>query len=414
MDVRLLDVLRCQFCGRRLTLVDDGASLVRVGDDIDWGVLFCDCCAFPIVDGIPVLVCADEPTAAVRHLEAGRRDDALLLMLGLDGSRAEAFRVLLARGDEMTYRAALRILSVDAEGEYFVYRFSDPTYLVAQAMLRCLGTNPRLVRRTIDVCGGSGHLTRVLAAMSPPGQAFLADLYFWKLWLARRFTAPSCVPVCCDANQPLPFARDTFSLVVCSDAFPYIWQRRLLADEMMRLAGGDGVVVMPHLHSALGENYTAGMTLPPAAYQDLLAPHGARLFRDSELLDQVLDRRVVDLAHDHAAATLAGEPALAIVASRHDEVYRVYDMAQAAPPPAGEVIVNPLYRVERRDGASVLTLTFPTPEYEDEFRAAKRYLPASVTVRGDLTTPIDPRALGADYATLRERLVLIDAPPRYC
>jgi hypothetical protein len=203
-------------------------------------------------------------------------------------------------------------------------------------------------------------------------------------------------------------------MVVCSDAFPYIWQRRLLADEMMRLAGAEGVVIMPHLHSALGENYTAGMTLSPAAYQDLLAPHGARLFRDSELLDQVLERRIVDLAHDHRADTLAGEPALAIVASRRDEVYRVYDLAQAAPPPAGEVIVNPLYRVERRDGASVLTLSFPTPEYEDEFRAAKRYLPESVTVRGDLTTPIDPRALGPEYVTLRERLVLIDAPPRYC
>jgi hypothetical protein len=303
---------------------------------------------------------------------------------------------------------------VDAEGQYFVYRFSDPTYLVAAAMLRALGTNRRLVGRTIDLCGGSGHLTRVLAAMSPPGHAMLADLFFWKLWLARRFTAPSCVPICCDANQPLPFARDTFSMVVCSDAFPYVWQRRLLADEMMRLAGPDGTVVMPHLHSALGENYTAGMTLPPAAYQDLLAPQGARLYRDSELLDQVLDRGIVDLAHDHAADTLAGEPALALVASRHDDLYRVYRLDEALPPPAGEVTVNPLYRVERRGDVSVLTLMFPTPEYEDEFRAAKRYLPDTVTVRGDLTKPIDRRALGADYETLRARLVLIEAPARYC
>jgi hypothetical protein len=240
--------------------------------------------------------------------------------------------------------------------------------------------------------------------------ATLADMYFWKLWLAREFVAPYCEPVCCDANQPLPFARDTFSLVVLSDAFPYIWHKRLLADEMMRLAGPRGTIVMPHLHSSLGENFTAGMPLTPRAYRDLLEPQRPRLFRDSALLDQVLDG-YVDLSRGEDPDALAGEPALVIVASPDESVFRRSEIPFFLPAPDA-VVVNPLYRAERRGDITVLTLAFPTPEYEEEFVAARRYLPASVIVPGDLTR-LDPVALGPLYEQLVRSMVLVPAPLRY-
>ena len=49
--------------------------------------------------------------------------------------------------------------------------------------------------------------------------------------MAREYTAPGVQAVCCDANDPLPFARGLASMVMLSDAFPYIWKRRLLAEE---------------------------------------------------------------------------------------------------------------------------------------------------------------------------------------
>lgn len=414
MHTHVLDLLRCPFCGTRLNLVENRA-LSRTGDDIESGVIGCECCAYPIVAGVPVMMADDRTQQAMHLLEAGEGRRALFLLLDLDEERGAAFGALLD-GDEreITYRKALAILSVDAEGQYFIYRFSDPTFLVAQAVLRGLGSNAALTRRTIDVCGGSGHLTRVLGALAPGSETFLADVFFWKLWLARRFTAPECQPVCCDANQPLPFAADAFSMVVCSDAFPYIWQKRLLAGEMMRLAGPDGVVVMPHLHSALGENFTAGMTLTPAAYRDLLAPLKPRLFRDSLLFDQVVGGGPIDLAQDEAPERLAGEPALAVIASRRDDIFRRYSTGPlASAPVTGEVIVNPLYRIDVHGGQSILTLQFPTPEYEEEFAAAKRYLPARVIIDAVVTGGVSPESIGADYSTLRQQLVLIDAPARY-
>ena len=82
MHEHLLDLLRCPFCGTRLSLVENEA-LVRAGDRIESGVLGCECCAFPIVAGIPVLIADDLTRDAMHALEAGRRDEALFMLLGL-------------------------------------------------------------------------------------------------------------------------------------------------------------------------------------------------------------------------------------------------------------------------------------------------------------------------------------------
>jgi len=181
---------------------------------------------------------------------------------------------------------------------------------------------------------------------------------------------------------------------------------------MMRLAGRDGVVVMPHLHSALGWNYTAGMPLTPAAYRDLLEPQNPRLFRDRALLDQVLEG-YVDFTIDVPTTELDGEPALVIVASRDEQVFRRVTLAQSAPAP-DTLVVNPLYQVEVRGRESTLTLAFPTAEYGDEFAAAKRYLPDRITLPADVTKGLDRAVIGSErYDDLCRRLVFISVPERY-
>ncbi len=416
MKDTLLALLRCPYCGTRLSLVENNA-LIRRGADIESGVLGCECCAFPIVAGIPVLIADDATRDAMYALEARRHDAALVGLLGLTGDRSDLFSSLIAGGAGTTYRAMLEVLSPDAEGTYFLYRFSDPTFLTAEALVRAVGRHDAAVTGPIlDLCGGSGHLTRVLAGLRPADpqapRTVIADLRFWKLWLATRFTAPDCSAVCCDADAPLPFMRDLFAMVVLADAFPYIWHKRLCADEMMGVARPDGVVVIPHLHSALGENFSAGDTLTPDAYRDLFTPYHPRLFSDSRLLKEILEHRVVDLSCDLSPAELGGEPALTLVAGRRSNLF----CRRAVPDTldvAGQLRVNPLYQVERRDGRSMLTLTFPTPEYEAEFGSCRCYLPDTLTVDADLAGAVDPATLGSRYPELRRRRVLIDVPPHY-
>ena len=417
MRTALLDRLRCPFCGTRLALVDTGATL---SDDqvVTEGVLGCECCAFPVVAGIPVLLADDTTRTAMHALEAGRSHDALQTLLGLDDERATRFLALHQRTGATTYRDLLDVLSPDAEGRYFLYRFSDPTFVPAEAIVRSLGqSRPVSVGPILDCCGGSGHLSRVLAQLapteSPAPHTVVTDLHFWKLWLATQFTAPAADAVCCNADAPLPFVRDLFAMVVLMDAFPYIWHKRLCADELSRVARPDGVVLLPHLHSSLGENASAGDPLSPAAYHELFAAHRPRLFSDRRLFDSLVDDDVVDLASDLSPDALDDEPSLTLVASRNDTLFRRHE-APRPPQPADPVIVNPLYTVVVRDGRSTLTLQFPTPEYAQEFDDCRRYLPAEITVEADLTSRLDPTGLGPTYDDLRRRRVLIDAPPRYC
>ena len=408
MHINLLDVLRCPFCGTRFTLIDN-AALARDATHVESGVLGCECCAFPIVAGIPIMI-ADDPTRAAMHaLEAGHRDDALNMLLGLDTAGAESFRQLRRAPEALTYRRAIEILSPDPEGTYFIYRFSDPTFLMAETVLEAVGQNPWAISGAmLDLCGGSGHLTRAVERFRPVGGTTVADLYFWKLWLARQIVTPGSTTVCCDANNPLPFADATFSTVVLSDAFPYIWQKRLITGEMMRVASDPGVVVMPHLHSTLGENVAAGMTLTPEAYRELLAPLSPRLFRDSELLKDAIDRGAVDLTHAVAPAELDGEPSLTIVATRDQRIFRRYD-PRPLPTPTGTVVVNPLYRTNRRGHELDLTLAYPTPEYAEEFEESRRYLMPQLTI-SDATLAA---ATGPEFESLRRRRILLDVPVNY-
>ena len=289
-------------------------------DEIQDGILGCHCCIFPLVDGIPVLHVLPAATAARDHLQAGRPELARRAMFGLDDdAQAEAFDAV-ASSDTATYRDTVEALGPNFEGGYFLYRFSDPTYIVAQAVARAVGKtvlgpstgSGRTARRAIDICGGSGHVTRTLLDLSdaPP---VLADLYFAKVWLARRFTAPGCEPVCCDGNAPMPFARGAFGFAMCTDAFMYIWTKRQFVGEMERLvANGSssepGAVLIGHTHNERTWSPSHGQPLTPEGYADLFETIEPRVFGEGHLFADVVAGGPLDLSRRDDQADARSEP----------------------------------------------------------------------------------------------------------
>jgi hypothetical protein len=314
-----------------------------------------------------------------------------------------------------TYRDIVEALGPTFEGGYFLYRFSDPTFIAADAVLRSVaGTVLKGTRRAVDICGGSGHLTRSLLELSsqPP---ILADLYFAKVWLARRFTAPGCEPVCCDGNAPMPFARAAFGYAMCSDAFHYIWTKRQMVGEMSRLIDGPepGAVVINHTHNQVTWTPSQGQPLSPAGYRDLFETIPVRIYGESRLFGDVVTGGPLDLSRCEPDEILNPEPALTLVASRDPAVYARHPLQPAARA-IGEYRVNPLYAVEPAGDRLHLTLRFPNTDYEDEYGACRQYLPE--------TTEIDARALrqaqdsgtaSGALADLVLRRVIVDLPKRY-
>lgn len=413
MHVATLDILRCPYCGGRLSLVESMFNR-RDGDRLDDGVLGCHCCIFPLVDGIPVLHLHPAAVAARDQMEAGNPDLARRTMIGIESERdAEAFEAAAA-SPSATYRETVDAIGPNFEGGYFLYRFTDPTFIVADAVVRAVaGTVLEAGGRAIDICGGSGHLTRTLLELSstPP---VLADLYFAKVWLARRFTAPGCEPVCCDGNAPMPFARGAFTFAMCTDAFMYIWTKRQFVGEMARLIdnGDAGAMLIGHTHNQRAWSPSHGQPLSPEGYADLFETIEPRIFGEAKLFDDVVAGGPLDLSRRDPPDSLDRDPSLSIVATRHPRVFRPHPLA--APAAArGELRVNPLYAVEADGERLRLRLRFPSDDYEQEYGACRRYLPDEATIDRAALSRLERGDADGELADLVRAKVIVDLPKRY-
>lgn len=416
MRAALLDLLRCPFCGGAFSPGDRPSPTAR----IDYGVLFCACCAYPVVDGIPVVTVSDAASQAIREIEAGAFDAALFTTLGLDAAAATRFRALqrrIAEGSPESFARAIDALLPDGEGIYYVLRFSDPTFLVAQAVALALGSRPGVAGRPmLDVCGGCGHLARVLTRpdlAGPDAPVVLCDASAWRLWAARRFVVPTTDVVCADANAPLPFRRGAFSLAACNDALHYVWGKRLLAAELSRAVAQDGVVMATHVHCAGGRNATEGHALDAAAYAELFSPWPTAVCNDAALLGRWLADGGLDLrAAACSVESAGGADSLTVIASRRSDVFVPHRVARSSSvQPGGVWRVNPLYRVSYAGDRARLRLETPTAEYEAEFGAVRAYLPADVDVPAELArTPSD---LARARPDLVAQWVVLDVPADY-
>jgi len=412
MRLNLLEILQCPYCGASFD-IDAGPNLRRSGEEIEHGVLRCQCATYPVVDGIPVLLAGYGGDGDFQRMLANEPERALQTMLDLDDARQSVFRRLLAQGEEVSYREWVGLFSPGNEGPYFIHRFANPTFLVGQAILRAVANDRRLFsRRVIDLCGGAGHLARSLCQLSGGAEVVLTETNYWKLWLARRIVAPQCAPVCCDSEAPLPFKRGAFSLALCSDAFHYVWSKRMLACEMIRLAGDDGVIILNHVHNSLCENFSAGLPLAPEWWRNLFAEIGVRVFKETEVLDSVLDRREIDLTRDYSNEELSDEQALFLIATRLKGLYRTYADV-ATQPSARATRLNPLYQLTPEGENEVLQLNFPSPQYETEFGACKRYLPERVELPAGTLRKIEAGQLDGAWREIAERYVLLDLPDGY-
>jgi uncharacterized protein YbaR (Trm112 family) len=414
MRIDTLEILRCPFCGGRLELVTSMYHR-QTGGEIQDGILGCQCCVFPVIDGIPVMHLHPNATAARAHVESGHPHLALRTMVGLtDETQAARFEEL-SGSETATYRELVEALGPDFEGGYFLYRFSDPTFVVANAVVKAAaGAVLHGAGRAIDLCGGSGHVTRSLMDLSTPAPV-LADFYFAKIWLARRFTAPGCEPVCCDGNGAFPFARGAFGYAMCSDALHYIWTKRPFVGEMIRLVEGaeePGAVVINHTHNLKTWSPSHGQPLTPAGYRDLFETIDVRVFGEAGLFADVVRGGPLDLSRVDAEASLDADPALTLIATRHGGVFRPHALASPSPV-RGAYRVNPLYVITPDGDRLHLRLQFPSADYENEYGACRQYLPEETTVAREALARLVAGGPLDDLADLVRRRVIVDLPRGY-
>ena len=339
------------------------------------------------VGGIPFLRAGREELAEVARarLDAGDEDGALALLLcdrddwarGPGPTEADARAAMAAP----TLREAMAALRFGPVGDYFAFRWSDPTYLSGLALLDAHAGG---AGRVLELACGIGHYLRELTARGVAATG--VDVVFAKCWLARRFVAPEAQYACLDAASPLPWPDGAFDLAFCHDALHYLPGKAAVCRELARVAGGR--VVVGHAHNALLENLSPGDPLDPAGYRELLGPD-ALLFDDDDLAEAVLSG---GRARPRAPEALAASEAVAVVAGATEPA----PVCFRVPPRGAALRRNPLLGP---DGA----VAFPSERY------AAEYGPRSGYLHGHPDVP-ETATMGPGVESLARSRALVDLP----
>lgn len=208
---------------------------------------------WPVVGGIPYLRIGREALVAetLARLDAGDGEGALVVLLADQddwwtgpATDPSELRALVAGRDTLSLRAAMALLRFGPVADYFAYRWSDPTYLAALALLEAHWNAPATA---FELACGIGHYLRELTRR---GVACLgSDVVFAKCWLAKHWVAPGAGYVVFDAGGRWPIAGRTFDLTQCHDAFYFMPDQPHVAAMLRSMVAADGVLAISHAHN---------------------------------------------------------------------------------------------------------------------------------------------------------------------
>jgi SAM-dependent methyltransferase len=344
-------------------------------------------------------------------------------LLGKPGQRRwkkHGVAYLTHLGDELTGRELFDFYFCRSTGDarepygYFAFRFGQPRHLVAVS-LACIMRRPG--KPVLDLACGFGHITRHLVNRAEGRPVIGLDRNFFMLYVAKNWLAPGAEYVCAQADSGLPFSDDSFSTVLCSDAFHVFPGKANCIRELKRLVGSDGSIILATLRNALVEEHRNHYrtSLPPEGYEALVADIPHRLVANGDILARYLKKQGPSLQQPAETARLTGEPWLSLVASYRQEVFQDYGCLTEWPHAEGRLALNQLYEEEKRDelGNIYLRRKFPSAWFEIEDAECKQYEPETVSVRAETLKDLARGIRSTGVERLIELFVVVGMPERY-
>src|SRR5579864_5631168 len=146
----------------------------------------------------------------------------------------------------------------------------------------------------------------------------------------------------------MPFAEGLFHGVLCSDAFHCFLQRAGSVREMLRVMASEGLLVLARFGNA-GVAPREGYDLTVDGYARLVAGVPHKFVCESDLVKTYLEGRRADLDRDERPDNLRQEKWVSLVATRQTGVFRRGEPFGAWPHAVGQLRINPIYGVDRRE-----------------------------------------------------------------
>lgn len=444
----LLAILRCPFCCGALAYTPVRQEYRNARE---CGVLECGCGQHPVLDGIPILMRGKigffehtqgdvqypgpEVEEVLRLVSTGRALEALLLCVAVPNRpvwfekipprriwRMRPVLELMARirRRQMRLRCAADPSTFTAEEwmqaffgkssclsgdlfSYFFYRYAQPRHLATLALTHIFRAETKPL---LDLACGFGHLGHCL---SHAGLAVVGtDRNFMQLWAAQYCVDPGSRFVCSDADQRLPFADDSFSGTLCSDAFHYFRDKETTLQEIARCAP-DTPLLLARVGNVLVQP-NEGFELTPKEYTELSNSRPWEVYGETELLDAYLRRKPVLSEAAHNPSRVDGEKWLYLL-----------QPGGIAPPPVGpwlhgigQLAFNPIYdAATASDGGVRLTFRFPSKHYAFENAEMTGYHPAEVSVDAATVQAVRANQRTPEVLRLIEQMVVLGLPAKY-
>ena len=345
---------------------------------------------FPVIAEIPFLRAnRDELKSEVlRLLDLEDKQSALVLLLQDQDDWAKTAPPTtqdlqpLFDNQNLTLRDAMQCLKYGAVADYFAHRWSDPTFLSGLALLEW--HLPNNAKTVFELCCGIGHYLREFGLRNI--EAIGADVVFSKLWLARKFVAPEAKLICVDANFDLPFADKTFAAAFCHDAFYFLPEKQLVANELTRIT--NGAILIGHAHNSDADNFSSGAAISVEEYARIvrtgsdsdrvnvqispvaIAPGSDLiLYDDAELTNSIIGSR-----HPQAqsAENLIQAAAIAVVKETQTSPLENEIINFALPIAGRRLQLNPLLEGENQQ--ILPAPRFPSERYANEYAELSDYL----------------------------------------
>lgn len=361
---------------------------------------------WPVIDGIPYLRINrdDLVELTLKLLDANDRELALEGLLadqddwwtGPPADPIDLHALVRDRG-KLTLHDAVERLGWGRVGDYFLHRWTDPTYLAGLTLLEAHWNDPNCV---FEFACGIGHYLREFQDRG--AKVAGGDVVFAKLWVARHWLLDARAQlVCFDAASPhWPIAGSPVDLVVCNDAFYFLDDKAGVLDCLRKNAGDDGWLVISHIHNSAKPGFSAGRAVSAAEIDDFF-PDGL-VYDDDELTQALVEGRAPS---PRAAAELTGAEAFSVVAGpgMRPAPRKVVD-GITLPREGTHLRLNPLYE---RVGDSY-AIVWPSERYEAEYAARATYPTSSAGPEvldwiGGEASPFTDRVRRREFVDLPER-----------
>lgn len=299
MTKEFLELLICPSCSQRFAVIE---TTVGIPDNIEYGIIGCECSVYPIVHGI-LIHKDDEKTRSILHyVSAGKCWKALKMSFDY---RPDLNKILLATAENanigyrlLGYILCLTTLSksrthfplfrlLDLAGKlriqvfwttYLKHRFSATSFWCSLPLLQYIEPQAKHV---LDVGCGMGSFSFMMSKRIEEKSIVCQNLEFTGLYLARKYFVPQSNFICSDAGQHQPFPNETFDVVFSCDALQYVSEKENACREIIRMLNPKGLALLAHNHVPGFRDYAAqgsrGDFFDTIAIQQLFERYGAKL-----------------------------------------------------------------------------------------------------------------------------------------